>query len=64
MRLRYLPPRQARLEVCTQLAEALKKRERYVEAISFWHKVEMVRPDDELPKREIATLTVLLHQAG
>ena len=26
-------------EVCRQLAEALAKRERYVEAISFWHKV-------------------------
>jgi tetratricopeptide (TPR) repeat protein len=51
------------IEVCIQLAEALKKRERYLEAISFWHKVEVLRADDELPKREIATLTVLLHQS-
>ena len=51
------------VEVCIQLAEALKKRDRYVEAISFWHMVEVVRPDDQLPKREIATLTVLLHQS-
>ena len=50
-------------EVCRQLAEALTKRERYVEAINFWHKVELARPDDELPKRSIATLTVLQHQA-
>ena len=50
-------------EVCRQLAEALTKRERYVEAINFWHKVELVRPEDELPKRSIATLTVLQHQA-
>ncbi len=50
-------------EVCRQLAEALTKRERYVEAINFWHKVELVRPDDELPKRSIATITVLQHQA-
>ncbi len=50
-------------EVCRQLAEALAKRERYPEAINFWHKVELVRPDDELPKRQIATLTVLQHQA-
>jgi tetratricopeptide (TPR) repeat protein len=51
------------IEVCIQLAEALKKRDRFLEAISFWHKVEVLRPDDELPKREIATLTVLLHQS-
>ena len=51
------------VEVCIQLAEALKKRDRYVEAISFWHMVEVARPDDDLPKREIATLTVLLHQS-
>jgi tetratricopeptide (TPR) repeat protein len=51
------------IDVCIQLAEALKKRDRYVEAISFWHMVEVVRPDDDLPKREIATLTVLLHQS-
>ena len=50
-------------EVCRQLAEALTRRERYPEAISFWHKCELVRPDDELPKRSIATLTVLQHQA-
>ena len=50
-------------DVCQQLAEALTKRERYVEAINFWHKVELVRPDDELPKRSIATITVLQHQA-
>ncbi len=49
-------------EVCRQLAEALTKRERYVEAINFWHKVELVRPDDELPKRSIATISVLQHQ--
>ena len=53
----------AAVEVCIQLAEALKKRGRYVEAISFWHKAEVVRPDDELPKREIATLTVMLQQS-
>ncbi len=45
------------------MAEALKKRDRYQEAIIYWHKVEVLRPDDELPKREIATLTVLLHQS-
>ena len=45
------------------MAEALTKRERYVEAINFWHKVELARPDDELPKRSIATITVLQHQA-
>lgn len=50
-------------EVCRQLAEALTKRDRYVEAINFWHKVEIARPDDEMPKRSIATLTVLQHQA-
>jgi tetratricopeptide (TPR) repeat protein len=50
-------------DVCIQLAQALEKRERYVEAISFWHKVEVVRPDDEMPKRAIATLTVLLQQS-
>jgi len=49
-------------EVCTQLAEALTKRERFVEAINFWHKVEIARPDDDLPKRSIATITVLQHQ--
>jgi tetratricopeptide (TPR) repeat protein len=51
------------VDVCIQLAEALKKRDRYQEAITFWHKVELVRPDDELPKREIATLTVMLQQS-
>ena len=51
------------VEVCIQLAEALEKRERYVEAISFWHMVEVARPDDDLPKRKIATLTVMLHQS-
>ncbi len=51
------------VEVCIQLAEALTKRERWVEAINFWHKVELLRPDDELPKRQIATITVLQHQA-
>lgn len=50
-------------DVCSQLAEALTKRERYVEAINFWHKVELARPDDELPKKYIATITVLQHQA-
>jgi tetratricopeptide (TPR) repeat protein len=50
-------------EVCIQLAEALEKRERYPEAINFWHKVELMRPDDDLPKRSIATLTVKQHQA-
>ena len=50
-------------EVCRQLAEALAIRERYVEAINFWHKCELARPDDELPKRQIATLTILQHQA-
>ena len=49
-------------EICCQLAEALAKRERYVEAINFWHKCELARPDDELPKRQIATLTILQHQ--
>ena len=51
-------------EVCRQLAEALTKRERYVEAISFWHKCELARPDDDLPKRSIATITVLQQQAS
>ena len=51
------------VEVCTLLAEALEKRDRFVEAISFWHKVEVMRPDDEIPKRAIATLTVRLQQA-
>jgi tetratricopeptide (TPR) repeat protein len=51
-------------EVCIQLAEALEKRDRFVEAINFWHKVELVRPDDELPKRSIAALTVKQHQAN
>jgi tetratricopeptide (TPR) repeat protein len=50
-------------EVCRQLAEALTRRDRYPEAISFWHKCELARPDDELPKRSIATLTILQHQA-
>ncbi len=50
-------------EVCKQLAEVLEKRERYVDAINFWHRVEVARPDDEMPKRAIATLTVLQHQA-
>ena len=39
VRLRRVSQRQARFEVCRQLAEALTKRERYVEAINFWHKV-------------------------
>jgi len=51
------------VEVCTLLAEALTKRERWVEAMNFWHKVEIARPDDDLPKRAIATITVLQHQA-
>jgi tetratricopeptide (TPR) repeat protein len=50
-------------EVCILLAEALTKRERYPEAIRFWHEVELLRPDDELPKKSIAVLTVLQHQA-
>ncbi len=50
-------------EICRQLAEALARRERYVEAINFWHKCELARPDDEIPKRSIATLTILQHQA-
>ena len=50
-------------DVCQQLAEALTKRERWVEATNFWHKVELARPDDELPKRQIATITVMQHQA-
>src|SRR5208282_1072100 len=50
-------------EVCRQLAEALTLRERYVEAINFWHRVELARPDDELAKRSIATITVLQHNA-
>ena len=37
-------------EVCRQLAEALTKRERYVEAISFWHRVEIAWPNDEVAK--------------
>jgi tetratricopeptide (TPR) repeat protein len=49
-------------EVCQQLAEALTLRERFVEAINFWHKVELVKPDWELPKRAIASITVLQHQ--
>ena len=51
------------IETCRLLAETLEGRERYVEAINFWHKVEQVRPDDVLPKRAIATLTVKLHDA-
>jgi tetratricopeptide (TPR) repeat protein len=50
-------------DVCQQLAEALTKRERWVEATTFWHRVELVRPDWEVPKRAIATITVLQHQA-
>jgi tetratricopeptide (TPR) repeat protein len=57
------PREKPQIDVCIQLAEALKKRDRYQEAITYWHKVELQRPDDELPKREIATLTVLLHQS-
>ena len=49
-------------DVCRQLAEALSKRGRIVEALNFWHKVEIARPDDEVPKRAIATLTILQHQ--
>ncbi|MGO9111251.1 MAG: tetratricopeptide repeat protein [Thermoguttaceae bacterium] len=49
-------------EVCRQLAEALTLRERFVEAVNFWHRVELVRPDWDLPKRSIATITVLQHQ--
>jgi tetratricopeptide (TPR) repeat protein len=51
------------VEVCIQLAEALQKRERFVEAINFWHKVELIQPEAELPKKSIAVLTVLQHQA-
>ena len=51
------------VDICIQMAEALKKRERYQEAVSFWHRVEKVRPDDQLPKREIATLMVLIQQS-
>ena len=58
-----IPKEKPDAEVCRQLAEALTKRERYVEAIAFWHKVEIARPDDEVPKRAIASLTVLQHQA-
>ncbi|MGA2254456.1 MAG: hypothetical protein ABSG53_07340, partial [Thermoguttaceae bacterium] len=50
-------------EVCKQLAEALAKRERFTEAINFWHRCEIARPGDELALRSIATLTVLQHQA-
>ncbi len=57
------PREKPQIDVCIQLAEALKKRDRYQEAITYWHKVEVQRPDDQLPKREIATLTVLLQQS-
>ena len=50
------------VEVCQQLAEALTLRERFVEAINFWHKVELIKPDWDLPKRAIASITVLQHQ--
>lgn len=51
------------VDICIQMAEALDKRNRWVEAISFWHKVEVVHPEDEIPKRAIATLTVKLQQS-
>ncbi len=50
------------VEVCQQLAEALTVRERFVEAINFWHKIEVLKPDWDLPKRAIASITVLQHQ--
>ncbi len=49
-------------DVCRQMAEALAKRDRYPEAISFWHRVELARPNDDEPKRQIATLTVMQHK--
>ena len=45
-------------EVCRQLAIALGKRQRFDEAIAFWHKVEQARPGDEEAQRAIATLAV------
>jgi tetratricopeptide (TPR) repeat protein len=44
--------------VCQQLGTALGKRQRFDEAIAFWHRVEKVRPDDEEVRRAIATLAV------
>jgi len=45
-------------EVCKQLGTALGKRQRFDEAIAFWHRVEKARPDDEEAKRAIARLAV------
>jgi thioredoxin-like negative regulator of GroEL len=45
-------------EVCKQLGTALGKRQRFDEAIAFWHRVEKARPEDEEAKRAIARLAV------
>ena len=45
-------------EVNRQCAIALGKRGQYDQAIICWHVVEQARPDDEEPRRSIATLAV------
>ncbi|MGO8691237.1 MAG: tetratricopeptide repeat protein [Thermoguttaceae bacterium] len=45
-------------DVCRACAMYLGKRGQYDQAINFWHRVEQARPDDEEPRRAIATLAV------
>ena len=45
-------------DVWRQLGIALGKRQRFDEAIAFWHKVEQTKPNDEEAQRAIASLAV------
>ena len=45
-------------DVCRACAMYLGKRGQFDQAINFWHRVEQARPDDEEPRRAIATLAV------
>ena len=45
-------------EICKSLANALHKQNRLDDSISFWHKAEQIRPNDDEPNREISSLMV------
>jgi tetratricopeptide (TPR) repeat protein len=45
-------------DTCRTLANALHKQNRLDDSISFWHKVEQIRPNDDEAAREIASLLV------
>jgi len=45
-------------DICRQVAIALGQRQRFDEAIAFWHKVEQLRPGEEETVRAVAALAV------